>query len=242
MSHNRRTSADVKYINGDLVYFKRKSDTRWHGPGYIIGQCGQFTLIRHQCSWIRVQPCQMQMVEREEKGVEIQVEGNNQKMLISNNDKDLHEKSAFIPNIPEDETGINYEVRENSIEKTGEVINVAKDTKEKGNSADSPDEQQGKKKDTEKKGNSVDSADEQVKKLVKILINKYNKVIKCVDMLKPGRDVKFKLNDGESDNRIYEDNGGPQGYSKLIGTSFRHLWHSLNQKKKQKSLRRKTRL
>lgn len=66
LNNNTRFSGDVKYVTGDLVYFKRKDGNRWHGPGTVIGQCGQFVLIRNQSSWIRVHPSKLQLVQREE--------------------------------------------------------------------------------------------------------------------------------------------------------------------------------
>ena len=89
LSHNMKLG-DVKYINGDLVCFQRKNDKRWHGPGTVIGQCGQLILIRHQSSWVRVNPGKMQLIEREEKGFEMRVEGNNQKMFIGNEMSDIN--------------------------------------------------------------------------------------------------------------------------------------------------------
>ena len=58
-------SGDMKYVNGDTVYFKQK-DNRWRGPGTVIGQDGQFVLVRNQHRWIRVHPCRLQLIPKTE--------------------------------------------------------------------------------------------------------------------------------------------------------------------------------
>ena len=62
LNRNIRSTGDVKYIHGDAVYYKMKDDSRWHGPGTVIGQDGQFVLVRHQFTWIRVHPCRLQLI------------------------------------------------------------------------------------------------------------------------------------------------------------------------------------
>ena len=54
-----RTSSEAHYVTGDSVYFKRKDDRRWHGPGKVIGQEGCMILIRNQSTWIRVHSCRV---------------------------------------------------------------------------------------------------------------------------------------------------------------------------------------
>ena len=63
LNHRVRASNDVKYLNGDLVYFKRKDDKNWHGPASVIGQDGQMVLVRYHFTWVRVHPCRLQLVE-----------------------------------------------------------------------------------------------------------------------------------------------------------------------------------
>lgn len=65
LSNNIR-SGDVKCVNGDLVNYKRSKDDRWHGPGTVIGQDGQFVLVRHQSTWSRVHPCRLHLYQNEE--------------------------------------------------------------------------------------------------------------------------------------------------------------------------------
>ena len=48
LNHKSRTSSDVKYINGDEVYYTRTDDKRIHGPGVVIGQNSHCVLLKHQ--------------------------------------------------------------------------------------------------------------------------------------------------------------------------------------------------
>ena len=66
LNQNVTGSGDMKYVNGDTVYFKQKDDNRWSGPGTVIGQDGQFVLVRNQHRWIRVHPCRLQLIPKTE--------------------------------------------------------------------------------------------------------------------------------------------------------------------------------
>ena len=60
MSHNIRTTGDVKYLTGDSVLYKRTSSREWHGPGKVLGQDGQQVLVKHGSIYVRVHPCRLQ--------------------------------------------------------------------------------------------------------------------------------------------------------------------------------------
>ena len=62
MQHNIITSQDTKYYSGDLVYYKQKDNNYWKGPGTVIGQDGQQVLVKHSSSYVRVHPCQLQLI------------------------------------------------------------------------------------------------------------------------------------------------------------------------------------
>ena len=38
LRHNVRTCNDIKFYQGECVYYKRNNNERWHGPGTVIGQ------------------------------------------------------------------------------------------------------------------------------------------------------------------------------------------------------------
>ena len=63
LNHKSCTSSDVKYINGDEVYYTRTDDKRIHGPGVVIGQNSQCVLLKHQSTWVRVHPSRLQLIE-----------------------------------------------------------------------------------------------------------------------------------------------------------------------------------
>ena len=54
-----RSSNGVKFVNGDLVFFKRKDENRWKGPATVIGQDGQQVILKHGGYIIRVHPCRV---------------------------------------------------------------------------------------------------------------------------------------------------------------------------------------
>ena len=81
-----RTYADTKYFNGDSVYFKREGRDAWHGPGSVIGQDGQQVLVKHGSTFVRVHPCNLQLV-------------NNTQMTddkISKDDKTIENTASTI--------------------------------------------------------------------------------------------------------------------------------------------------
>ena len=67
LTHNVRSSGEVKYVTGDDVYYKRDDSQEWHGPGKVIGQVGQQVFVKHGSFYIRVHPCRLQLVNTEQK-------------------------------------------------------------------------------------------------------------------------------------------------------------------------------
>ena len=67
MWHNIRTSQDTKYFSGDLVYYKQKDNYYWKGPGTVTGQDGQQVLVKHSSLYVRVYPCQLQLINNMEE-------------------------------------------------------------------------------------------------------------------------------------------------------------------------------
>ena len=41
LQYQTRTSGDVHYFTGDIVYYKRENNSQWHGQGTVIGQDGK---------------------------------------------------------------------------------------------------------------------------------------------------------------------------------------------------------
>ena len=64
--HNARTSQDMKYYTGDIVYHKKRNSNHWKGPG-TVGQDGQHVLVKHSSTYIRVHPCQLQLLNTAEE-------------------------------------------------------------------------------------------------------------------------------------------------------------------------------
>ena len=103
INNNIRTTGDIKFINGDRVYYKRNDSKRWHGPGYVIGQDGQHVLVRHQSTWIRVHPCRLLMVNKESQGQETKKAEHDQKTSKVNESR----------KIPQEDESLEYEPYEN---------------------------------------------------------------------------------------------------------------------------------
>ena len=50
----------VKYVMGDMVYYKRPDNKEWKGPGRAIGQDCKMVFVRHGGVVVRVHVCRMQ--------------------------------------------------------------------------------------------------------------------------------------------------------------------------------------
>ena len=59
-----RSSRDIKYINGDSVYFRKNRDNTWEGPACVIGQDGPLVLLTVQNTWFRIHPSNLQLINQ----------------------------------------------------------------------------------------------------------------------------------------------------------------------------------
>ena len=59
LRHKVRTYPDQQYENGEQVLYKRKDTKGWKEPGAVLGQDGQYILIRHASAYYRVHPYQL---------------------------------------------------------------------------------------------------------------------------------------------------------------------------------------
>ena len=70
-----RTATSLVYEVGDLVYYKRNDSKRWRGPGRVIGKDRNQIYVKHGGSYLRVNPCHIRPVKRNEPSGKIQEEG-----------------------------------------------------------------------------------------------------------------------------------------------------------------------
>ena len=56
---NIRSSNFNAYTTGELVYYKRNDNRKWHGPGAVIGKDGCQVLIKHGSYYVRVHTCRV---------------------------------------------------------------------------------------------------------------------------------------------------------------------------------------
>lgn len=57
--HNVRPSSKNKFVNGDIVFYKRNDARRWKGPGKVIGHDSSNILIKHGANYVRVHACRV---------------------------------------------------------------------------------------------------------------------------------------------------------------------------------------
>ena len=57
-----RTATSLIDDTGDKIYYKKKDSKRWHGPGLVISKAGKQIFVKHGRTYLRVNPCNIQMV------------------------------------------------------------------------------------------------------------------------------------------------------------------------------------
>ena len=60
---------EVRYISGDIVYFK-KQKTGWQGPAIVVGQVANQVLLKHGGMLIRMHPCKVVLKSKSDNEVE----------------------------------------------------------------------------------------------------------------------------------------------------------------------------
>ena len=59
LKHNIRTYSEEVFDQGEKVFYKKRNDKHWRGPGKVLGMEGNFVLIRHGASYHRCHPCRL---------------------------------------------------------------------------------------------------------------------------------------------------------------------------------------
>ena len=70
LRHNTRATHPDDLQRGDEVYFKRRDDNQWHGPGVIVAWEEKLALVRHGGEYYRVHTCRLTKLPRETAGIE----------------------------------------------------------------------------------------------------------------------------------------------------------------------------
>ena len=63
LRHQVRRSSEVKYVTGDKLYYKRRTDDYWKGPATVIGQDNQQVLIKHGSTYQRMHLCRLRLID-----------------------------------------------------------------------------------------------------------------------------------------------------------------------------------
>ena len=64
--HQVRTYSEENYEAGDKVYYKLKSTKGWAGPAKVLGNEGNFILVRHGSSSYYCHPCHLMKINHTE--------------------------------------------------------------------------------------------------------------------------------------------------------------------------------
>ena len=66
LSKKLRTYSEVNFESGDMVYYKRRMQKGWKGPGRVLGKEGNFVLLRHGSTFYRCHPSQLMKENQKE--------------------------------------------------------------------------------------------------------------------------------------------------------------------------------
>ena len=80
-----------------MVYFKSKNDSRWTGPATVIGQGGQFVLVRNQSNFIRVHPTRLQFIQN---GINEETDDKDIPVVVIEVDHERDSQETDEDNIP----------------------------------------------------------------------------------------------------------------------------------------------
>ena len=223
LSHNIRSSGDVKYTTGDNVYYKRKDETRWRGPGTVIGQDGQFVLVRHQSTWIRVHPCRLQLLSNNLQG--------NQPSVIDLEEQEQDNTPALIDSDSEENTNINT-LENNDIPTVNDIDTNDQNLEQNSIVRETTDEPNIQNETTNESGNieikeatnnktnigSPDINDRDV--AIEQDENPTQSNIKLRELLKSGKDIEYKMLGSENwkTGKLLSRSGKATG-------KYRHEWN-----------------
>ena len=133
LAHDIRTSGDIKYITVDHVYFKRADSRERHGPVTVLGQDGQQVLIKKGSSYIRVHPCQLQLIPPSPRPTP-ETKTTTIKAPNQQNTKLTHCPTSFRPQ--------NHSSSQEETSSSGDDQSNDKDTQDNGNNNTIPSNQQ----------------------------------------------------------------------------------------------------
>ena len=129
-----RTDADIKYLSGEDVFYKREKETKWLGPARVIGQDGSKVLLKIPTGLITVHSCCVKLTSDAElkrstgescnKGFQdtehqpsvVPVETNEEPVVENNRDKVQIRWSRRNINVQPSDTEANDEGRDISDE------------------------------------------------------------------------------------------------------------------------------
>ena len=128
---------NVRFITGDIVYYKRKDKKNWIGPATVIAQDYKQVLIKSGGLVVRVHPCKV--ILKESADVAINQSQDSTDVAINQDQTPLHQYENRSATEPQHKT--REQSRENSSRITRSHSNtLVEDTCETGDSSDSDSE------------------------------------------------------------------------------------------------------
>ena len=97
-----RTCNDIKFYQGECLYYKRNNNERWHGPGTVIDQDHKQILVKHGNDLVRVHCSRLLHVDtqnKEHQDDEVNMTPQDRHSELQES-PDLHHESSEI-NMPE---------------------------------------------------------------------------------------------------------------------------------------------
>ena len=140
---NIRTYSEVEFVPGEKIYYKRKMDKDWRGPGKVLGKESNFVLIRHGAAYYRCHPCQLLKVNPEVKQMSSDVTDTEKKQSSDATGPEMPKKLArkriqFQELAKDDDTSDEEDVMpeveeipddvETIVEEVPEVVTIQDDT------------------------------------------------------------------------------------------------------------------
>ena len=93
-----RTAISFQYQTGDQVYYKKDDSQYWKGPETVIRYDNKQAFVRHVGTYLRVDPCNLQLVKESKEG------GNQSEVVVNANNIENKENSDSVHDFQDSDT------------------------------------------------------------------------------------------------------------------------------------------
>lgn len=127
LRHNLSSYKNAIFLTGDSVYYKRKDNKRWRGPGKVIGIDGQQILIKHGSFYVRRHPSHVMLKENREQQQESTAETETTQVVNQSNEEKSETSITWSDDSDEED---NYEnIRRNIENEQLQTVNSNNESK-----------------------------------------------------------------------------------------------------------------